>query len=117
MKAELPLDEDDKRRLVLTLVTRLRCVECGRLYDPKDFVLLHRRQDLWVLSTRCRYCDELCHVVVYLQPEQEPEPLVDLTREEIELADGWPPITAEDVMDVHALLKDYEGDLESLLND
>jgi hypothetical protein len=55
--------------------------------------------------------------VVYIQPEQEPEQLVDLTREEIEVADDWPPITAEDVMDMHALLKDYDGDLESLLHE
>ena len=45
--ASTPLDEEEKRRLVVQLVNRLRCVECGRLYDPEDFVLVHRWQDMW----------------------------------------------------------------------
>jgi hypothetical protein len=52
MKAKGPLSEGDKRRLVLKLVAQLRCVECGRTYEPGDFTLIHRWQDLWVLGTR-----------------------------------------------------------------
>jgi hypothetical protein len=114
--ASLPLDEEDKRRLVVKLVTRLRCVECGRLYDVEDFALVHRWQDLWVLSTRCRHCDELCHVVVYMRLDAEPEPLIDLTPEEILAVDGLPPITADDVLDVHNLLEAFEGDVGLLLD-
>lgn len=114
--ASLPLDEEDKRRLVVKLVTRLRCVECGRLYDVEDFALVHRWQDLWVLSTRCRHCDELCHVVVYMRLDAEPEPLIDLTPEEILAVGGLPPITADDVLDVHNLLEAFEGDVGLLLD-
>lgn len=110
-----PLDEEEKRRLVLQLVTRLRCVECGRLYEPEDFVLVHRWEDMWVLSTRCRNCNELCHVVVYMQLGAEPEPIIDLTPEEIETAGDWPPITADDLLDVHAFLQEFDGDFEKLL--
>lgn len=114
MGAGSPLDEDDERRLVLSLVTRLRCVECGRLYDPKDFAVVHRWQQVWVLSTRCRHCEEPCHVVVFMRLDAEPEPVVDLTPEEIRAAEQWPPITADDVLDVHMLLKEFDGDLEAL---
>jgi hypothetical protein len=113
--ASMPLDEEEKRRLVVQLVTRLRCVECGRLYDPEDFVLVHRWQDMWVLSTRCRHCDELCHVVVYMQLGIEPEPIIDLTPEEVEVSDTWPPITADDLLDVHAFLQEFDGDFEMLV--
>jgi hypothetical protein len=118
-KARGPLDENDKRRLVLKLVTQLRCAECGRLYDPQDFALIHRRQDVWVLSTRCRHCDEPCHVVVFmdLEAEAEPEPVTDLTPGELKVADQWSPITADDVLDMHALLCEFEGDFEELLED
>ena len=112
----MPLDEEEKRRLVVQLVTRLRCMECGRLYDPEDFVLVHRWQDMWVLSTRCRHCDELCHVVVYMQLGAEPEPIIDLTPEEIEAADEWPPITSDDLLDVHTFLKQFDGDFEMLFS-
>jgi hypothetical protein len=109
-----PQDDDDKRRLVLKLITRLRCVQCGRLYDPADFALVHRWEDVWVLSTRCRHCDDACHVVVFMRLNLEPEPLIDLTPEEIEVAGHWPPITADDVLDVHAMLEEFDGDFESL---
>jgi hypothetical protein len=110
--ASAPLDEEEKRRLVVQLVTRLRCVECGRLYDPEDFVLMHRWEDMWVLSTRCRHCDELCHVVVYMRLDVEPEPIIDLTPEEVEAAADWLPITADDLLDVHNFLEAFDGDFE-----
>lgn len=111
----MPLSEEDRRRLVLGVVTRLRCVECGRYYDPEDFALLHRQSDVWVLSTRCRHCDELCHVVVFLRAEPEPEPIGDLMPEEVDAAQHWTPITVDDVLDVHELLNDFHGDVDSLL--
>jgi len=113
--AEAPLDEDDKRRLILRLITRLRCAECGRLYDPEDFALVHRRQEVWVLSTRCNHCDEPCHVVVFMPKSLEPEPVVDLTPDEVEVASQWQPITADDVLDVHVSLQSCDGDMEAFL--
>ena len=114
MGAGSPLDDNDKRRLVLHLVQQLRCVDCGRLYDPEDFAFIHRWPEVWVLSTRCRHCDDLCHVVIFMELETEPEPLIDLTPEEAELVAGLPPITADDVLDVHLLLQGPEADLEEL---
>jgi hypothetical protein len=111
-----PLDENDRRRLVLRLITRLSCPQCGRLYDADDFALVHRWQDIWVLSTRCRHCDEKCHVVVYMHLEAEPEPVGDLTPEELEAADEWPPISADDVLDVHTALQGFDGDFEELFD-
>ena len=114
MGAGSPLDDNDKRRLVLHLVQQLRCVDCGRLYDPEDFAFIHRWPEVWVLSTRCRHCDDLCHVVIFMELEPDPEPLIDLTPEEAELVAGLPPITADDVLDVHLLLQGPEADLEEL---
>lgn len=114
MGAGSPLDENDKRRLVLQLVQQLRCVECGRLYEPEDFAFIHRWSEVWVLSTRCRHCDDLCHVVIFMDLEPETEPLMDLTPEEAEVAAKLPPITADDVLDVHLLLQGSEADLEEL---
>lgn len=115
MAEMVPLGEEDRRRLVLKAVTRLRCVECGRLYDPQDFVLVNRWKDLWVLSTRCRHCDDPVHVIVFMHLDAEPEPVIDLTPEEMDTVADWPPICADDVLDVHTLLQECDGDLESLL--
>ena len=50
MKTVGPLDEGDKRRLVFKLIARLRCVECGEAYSARDFSMVGRWQDVWVLS-------------------------------------------------------------------
>ncbi len=104
MAARGSMDENDKRRLVLRLVTQLRCVDCGRPFDPHDFALIQRRKDMWVLGTRCHYCDVPCQVVVFMHLDPAPEPVTDLTPEELRAAEEWPPITADDVLDVHEAL-------------
>jgi hypothetical protein len=109
-----PRDENDKHRLILNLITRLRCPECNRLYDPEDFALMDQSQDVWVLGTRCRYCDEVVHVVVYMGLGDEAQPVVDLTPEELERTAEWPRITADDVLDIHVALSECDGDLQSL---
>jgi len=114
MQAKAPLGEDEKRRLILRLVARLRCAECGQQYAAQDFSLVHRHRDVWVLATRCRHCGEACHVVVFMRLDAEPEPVVDLTAEEMKIAGQWPPITADDVLDVHELLQEFDGDLAEL---
>jgi hypothetical protein len=114
MKEPGPLSEGDKRRLVRKLVAQLRCVECGRLYDRQDFALIHNSQDVWVLGTRCRYCDEPVQVVIFMRLDAEPEPLTDLMPEEMRIADQWPAITSDDVLDIHMLLHELDGDFDAL---
>ena len=120
MKPAGPLSEGDKRRLVLKLVARLRCAKCQQPFDPHDFTLVHSWQDMWVLSTRCRHCNEPCHVVIFMrldvESESESELVTDLTPEELEDVDQRRPITFDDVLDVHVLLEQCEGDLETLLS-
>jgi hypothetical protein len=54
-------------------------------------------------------------VVVALQLDVEPEVITDLTPEERRAADEWPPITADDVLDIHQLLKEFDGDFLALM--
>jgi hypothetical protein len=41
--------------------------------------------------------------------------VIDLTPEEVEVAEAWPPITVDDVLDTHLLLQEFEGDFATLL--
>jgi hypothetical protein len=117
MTAKGTLDESDKRRLVLRLVTQLHCVECGRLFDPHDFTLLHRSPELWVLGTRCQHCSQQIQVAVFMRLDVQPEPATDLMPEELQVADQWPVITADDVLDVHEALCECDDDLEAFFLD
>lgn len=113
-QARDPLGENEKRRLVLRLIAQLSCVECGRRFDPHDFSLVHRWKDVWVLGTRCRHCNVASHVVVLMRMDAVVEPVTDLTADELEAAEEWSPISIDDVLDVHALLSEFDGDLGEL---
>ena len=113
MKTQGPLDENEKRRLVSKLVGQLRCQECGRIYEPHDFAVVHRSQDVWVLSTRCRHCDEPCHVVVFMRLDAASGPTTDLMPEELAATQKKPPLTADDVLDVHVFLEAFDGDFRA----
>lgn len=114
MRAELPLDENDKRRMVLKLISHLRCLECGRPYERQDFTLVHRWDDVWLLNANCPRCDQSSHVVIFMQLNAERDLATDLTPDELRQVRDWPPITADDVLDVHAMLQEFDGDFEEL---
>ena len=115
MKAMVPSDEEDKRQFIFELVARLRCTECGRPYNTHDFVLVNKSQDVWVLGIECNHCGGSGHVVVALQPDAKPEPVSDLTPEELEIVEKWSPISLDDVLDMHMLLEEFDGDLEWII--
>jgi hypothetical protein len=116
MKARLPLDEGEKRRLVLKLLGQLRCLECGQQYDRRDFTLMHRWEEIWLLSSHCRQCDEINHVIILMRLDAEPELVTDLTPEEMEEAEDWAPITSDDVLDIHLWLEAFDGSPEELFS-
>ncbi len=115
MHGKGPLDEEDKRRLVLKLVTQLCCMECGEPYRLHDFALVDRKPDMWVLSIHCRHCNTSSHVVVYMRLQGD-KVVVDLTNDEVEVAAEWPPISADDVLDVHEFLQEFDGDFDELFS-
>jgi hypothetical protein len=116
MRAFGPQDDNETRRLVLKLLARLRCATCGASYKLPDFRLQHHSRTVWVLGVECRDCGDSCHVVVALKLEQEQGPAVDLMPEEVPDATSQPPITADDVLDMHEFLHEYSGDLKTLLS-
>jgi hypothetical protein len=112
MRARGPLGEEDKRRLVLKLVARLRCPECGLSYDSHDFILVDRQPDAWVLGVQCRQCGASSHILIVMDLRSG----IDLSAEEHRISDEWPPITGDDVLDVHEILEEFDGDLDDLFS-
>jgi hypothetical protein len=114
MRTELPPDDNEKRRLVFKLVSQLHCLDCGRAYDREDFSLAHRGEDVWVLSTHCHHCNGRSHVIIFMHPDGIPSLNWDLTPEEASSVERLPAITADDVLDMHLFLSEFDGDFEEL---
>ncbi len=114
MKAMEPLDERDKHRLILQLLTRLKCLACGQPYELRDFTLVDRKTDMWVLNSQCRHCGNPAHVIVVMSPVEKLQSVTDLTPEESKDSAERPPISADDVLDIHAFMQEFDGDFETL---
>jgi hypothetical protein len=53
-------------------------------------------------------------VIVVINMADEAHAVTDLTPEEEKRLELWPPITADDVLDVHEFVKGFDGDFEAL---
>lgn len=112
-----PADDNETRRIVLKLLARLRCSECGTPFELHDFVLQHHDKDTWMLAVECRQCSESTHVVIAVQYEPAaPEAANELTVDEVQTLASRPPITTDDLLDMHEFLQEFDGDFLSAIN-
>ena len=107
-------DESERHQLILKLLTRLRCAECGKPYEPEDFVLVNRWQNVWVLGVECCHCGGSGYVVIAMQFDEEPKPEIGPLPEEVDRTKVGSPLTADDVLDMHLFLEEFDGDFENI---
>jgi hypothetical protein len=50
-----------------------------------------------------------------MQYEDDPELASELTPAELRVVAQQPPITADDVLDMHGFLEEFDGDFEGLI--
>lgn len=115
-----------------------RCVVCHRQYEEGDISSIQRRPGVWTLMIECDQCHSRNYVAAVTQngsaedavleirkltqdalsdvnrrilshmlPHDQPE-----TGEKIPADTG--PVTAEDVLEMHTFLEDFDGDFASL---
>jgi len=77
--------------------------------------MLGQKDDWWFFAVRCAACGE-SRVVAALAQEEEDLPRLEESQK-AEKADKRPPISCDDVLDTHLFLRDFTGDLKSLLED
>ncbi len=98
--------------LIRYLAARLECAVCHHQYEPDDFELLNKEANSLMFFITCHHCYTQGFMVVFIQ-EQWPElEEIDQAEEESERE----PITADDVLDMHRFLENFEGDFITLLN-
>jgi hypothetical protein len=96
------------------------CAACGQPYGEAQVRLIAQREELYFVDLSCPHCGSQAVAIVTIQIDGEPgamEVAQDARREEpvVRTVDGAPSITVDDVLDAHALLRDFEGDLDELV--
>jgi hypothetical protein len=96
----------------------LECVECGRAYDTAGIHLLARRDGLYFVDLSCAACGTRAVAVVGIEHDGgERRPRVRragrataAARRRVEA----PPVSADDVLEMHRFLDEFDGDFRGL---
>jgi hypothetical protein len=100
----------------------LGCAACGQPYRQGRIRLIAEREGLFFVDLACVHCGAQAVAIVSVEPEEAEEGgsqvrLVDEHGESIERRQRLDlrPVSADDVLEVHALLETFDGDVHELL--
>ncbi len=93
------------RQIVLQVIQR--CPQCRRTFTEEDVHLIGQMNEAWLFSLYCPSCHVMALVGLSLARPADQE----TKREDLPPA---PPVSADDVLDMHLLLEEVDS-LEELL--
>jgi hypothetical protein len=100
-----------------TQLTSFGCAACGQPYERGRIRLLAERDGLFFVDLGCAHCGTQAVAIVTIQVDDDEVPRAN-PGELFESGNSGPAaaaVTTDDVIAVHALLADFEGDVPSLL--
>lgn len=100
------MDEQVVRRLM----TGLKCRHCGSQYGRSNIQVLGQRKELWFLSVHCPHCQNEGLLALSVTKNRSPQPVNDLSPQELDRFAQLSPISADEVLDLHLLLREFDGD-------
>ena len=102
--------------LIKRLMTSIKCRVCGHLYEVDNINVLSHDQDLWFLSAICPACQTRCLIAAIVKEGRLPEVITDLTEAELDRFRNAAKLTANDVLDMHNFLNNFDGDFSRLFS-
>ena len=115
--------EKQIKRIVLNRMER--CTVCHHTFAPEDIHVLSRRADMWMMVVECTECHARNFVAAVLGDGDPDEAQLALRRlsqgygeDEMEATpaevERQPPVSVDDVVDMHEFLRDFDGDFQRL---
>ncbi|MDQ2743723.1 MAG: hypothetical protein M3Z66_15715 [Chloroflexota bacterium] len=109
--ADFPTGQE---RLLKKLISTYRCSVCRRGFEQDHVRITSRQEQLWIVSVRCGRCRNQQVFWVALKEDGEQAVLRDLSEAEEERFAEMAPVGADDVLDIHEFLRDFNGDFRAL---
>ncbi|MCX8126770.1 MAG: hypothetical protein N3E40_06520 [Dehalococcoidia bacterium] len=103
-------------QVIRQLISILKCTTCGRSYQETGIKVLSHKGNIWFINVRCSFCDSQNLVAAIVKEAEDHTKVTDLTPEEYTLFASRPPVNANDVLNIHYFLEDFDGDFKSLFN-
>ncbi len=101
--------------LIKRVMASIKCV-CGQRYELDNIGVLGHEEDLWLLRVSCSACHNQYLVAAIIREEEAPEVVTDLTEAELDEFESAGELTADEVLDMHSFLRDFDGDFSRLFH-
>jgi hypothetical protein len=108
--------EDPREDLLIKqLIASVRCAVCQSKYKVEDIQILGHEGEMWLLQVVCSQCKTRGVALAMIKEMDQPSAIYELSPEEMMHFDRLPEIDADEVLDIHEFLHNFEGDVEDLL--
>ncbi len=103
-----------------TQLTSFGCAACGQPYETGRIRLLAERDGLYFVDLVCAGCASQAVAIVTVELDEDDVPQADAGDliqivPDLRRAAARPPVNADDVLDMHLVLRDFAGDAADLL--
>ncbi len=105
-----------EEKLIKRFMTSIKCSVCGQRYEVDNVKVLGHQEDLWFLSVFCSACQTQCLVAAAVKEGRIPKVITDLTEAELERFKKMDNLTADELLDMHSFLEDFDGDFLQLFS-
>ena len=105
-----------EEKLIKKFMTSIKCSVCHQHYETDNVKVLGHQEDLWFLSVFCPACRTQCLVAAVVKEGKAPRAITDLTEVELDKFKRMDKITADELLDMHSFLKDFDGNFSRLFN-
>jgi len=99
-----------EEKLIKRFMTSIKCSVCRQRYEVDNVKVLGHQEDLWFLSVFCSVCQTQCLVAAVIKEGKALKVTTDLTEAELDKFKKMDKLTADEVLDMHRFLKDFDGD-------
>ena len=98
------------------LMTSAKCSGCGQRYEADNIEILGHYNGLWFMNVFCLACRAHYLVAVVVDEEAVGETVTDLSVAELEKFRDTDGLKADEILDMHDFLKEFDGDFLRLFS-
>ena len=100
--------------IIKKLMSAVKCSSCGKFYEVDNVEVLGHHESLWFLSVFCPKCRSQYLIAAVVSEEKAIEVISDLTEAELGKFKDAGELTADEMLDMHSFLKDFDGNFSRL---
>ncbi len=101
--------------VIKKLMSSIKCAVCGQRYEEDGIKILGHQEDLWFLGVSCPVCHTRCLAAAVIREDKALKVITDLTEAEQKKFRNVARLTADEVLDMHNFLRNFDGDFSRLL--